>query len=406
VRAPILRPDGTLLSAPGYDTETGLLLLADHPDGWPAIPERPTLRQVHEAVRTLWEPFSTLPFVSALDRSVQLAACLTSVQRPLLPTAPAFAWSAAKAGTGKTKAAKATGWLSGHEPIETPWSHDAEEQRKRITAKLITAPPSLLIDNVNGNMDSETLNVVLTSSTFEDRLLGTSQTVNASTRVLIMATGNNLAVVGDLSRRVLVATIDHGVENPERLAFDFCPVARMRERWLRYRSAALVILRGFIAAGMPAGGPGSMGSFEEWDALVRQCVVWLRDHEAAGFELADPADAVQKNYEADPETAKLSALIEALHAIFGEKPTTVKEMIRKAEQATDIAFGPSNPGADLQALEGALEEIAGEGRNINARRLGRWIDKFQNRILGGKRIVRAGKRSGVALWMVQAVQKG
>jgi len=59
----------------------------------------------------------------------------------------------------------------------------------------------------------------------------------------LTATGNNLRLVGDLSRRVLLATIDHGVEKPERLSFPFDPVARVREQWLVYRAAVLTVLR-------------------------------------------------------------------------------------------------------------------------------------------------------------------
>lgn len=388
VHAPILRPDGTLLDRPGYDAGTGLLLIDHHADAV-SIPLEPTTGQVRKAVAVLLEPFGHFPLIGPLDWSLLFAACLTAVQRPMLPTAPAFGFNAYKAGSGKGKAAKAAAWLGGREPVESPWSTEPEEQRKRLTAALLGGPPSLLIDNVNGSLDSDTLCSILTSTTYKDRRLGVSELVEVSTNMLVMATGNNLQVAGDLCRRVLVATIDHGVEAPERLAFPFCPVQRVRERWRYYRAAALTILRGFIVAGMPRGGPGAMGSFEEWDALIRQCVCWLRDNDLSQRELADPADAVSANAAADPDTQKLSAL---MHAWPRRGELTVAELIQSRTRSS------MHTSFDCP-LSAALDEVAGDGGDrLNSRRLGRWIERHQGRVLDGLVIRRAGTRSGSALW--------
>jgi hypothetical protein len=385
VRAPILRPDGSLLDRPGFDEITGLLLLADTPDEWPAIPERPTRAAITEAIRTLWEPFEHFPFVTPVDRAVHLAACLTAVQRPVLETAPGFAWNAYRPGTGKSKAAKAVAWLGGSAVPESPWSSEPEEQRKRLMSSLLAGPQALLLDNINGQLDSDTLCAILTSSQFSDRRLGVSEEVTVPTRVLILATGNNLQVVGDLARRVLPATIDHGIEAPERLPFPFCPVERMKERWIQCRAAALTVLRGFCAAGWPASGLGAMGSYEAWDRLIRQCVIWLGANGLAPFTLGDPADAVRLSYAADPETMKLRALLAEWRNRFGIEAMSVAGVTRAA----------------IGELFDVLDEIAGERGVLNKRRLGRWIERHQGRVADGKRLVRSGERQGVALWSVR-----
>ncbi|MFP4147667.1 MAG: hypothetical protein ACLFSI_08145 [Halorhodospira sp.] len=400
VRGPILRADGGLLKQPGYDPHTGLLLLADHPDGWPSIPEDPTPKQVQQALAKLWEPFEHFPFVDNLSRSVLLAALLTAVQRPMLETAPAFGLNAYKAGSGKSKAAKAIAWLGGEEPVESPWSTEAEEQRKRLMSSLMEGPSAILLDNISGRMDSSTLCAILTSSRFKDRRLGTNEEVSAPTRLLILATGNNLQLVGDLARRVFISTIDHGVESPERLAFPFDPVQRVRERWLYYRAAALTVLRGFIAAGQPRNGEGIVGSYEQWDTLIRQCVLWLRANELAPFGLADPADAITQNYEADPETQKLQALLELWYACYGSEPKrcadlVTTELFRHQEDIHHIRpYG---------ALTDTLQEIAGQPEKINTRMLGRWVEKNAGRIIQGKRIVEHSKRSGTKTWRVECL---
>lgn len=400
VRGPILRADGSLLKQPGYDRHTGILLLADHPDGWPCIPEEPSAEQIRQALTRLWEPFEHFPFVDALSRSILLAALLTAVQRPMLETAPAFGLNAYKAGSGKSKAAKAIAWLGGEEPVESPWSTEAEEQRKRLMSSLMEGPSAILLDNISGRMDSDTLCAILTSSRFKDRRLGTSDEVSAPTRVLVLATGNNLQLVGDLARRVLISTIDHGVESPERLAFPFDPVQRVRERWLYYRAAALTVLRGFIAAGQPGKGEGVVGSYEQWDALIRQCVVWLRDQELAPLELADPSDAVTQNYEADPETQKLGALLELWYECYGSEPKRCADVATTG--TTEYQQDPRHV-RPYGALADTLQEIAGQPEKINTRILGRWIEKNAGRVVSGKRIVEHSKRSGTKTWRVELV---
>lgn len=394
IRAPILRPDGTLVSSPGFDEATGLLLLSDHPDNWPRIPERPSDFDVRAALKTLWEPFEHFPFASALDRGVHLAACLTAVQRSTLNTAPGFAWDAPQAGSGKTKAAQAVGWLAGIEVPASPWAIEPEEQRKSLMSSLLAGVPALLLDNINGRLASDALCAILTGAQFCDRKLGVSEQVTVPTRVLVLATGNNIAIDGDLARRILPIRLDHGVEAPDKLEFSFCPVARMRERWLYYRAAALTVLRGFVVAGMPANGTGSTGSFEQWDRLVRQCVVWVRDQKLASFEIDDPAKAVDRNQSNNPDAMKLRALLNAWYEAHGDKPMTVQEALNLAN--------PSEFSIH-EAFHAACDEIAGERGAINPRRLGRWIEGRQGRLADGKRIVRCSDRGGRATWKVECV---
>ncbi|MCG5531285.1 hypothetical protein LRD18_10500 [Halorhodospira halochloris] len=267
-------------------------------------------------------------------------------------------------------------------------------------SSLMEGPTAILLDNISARLNSDTLCAILTSSHFKDRRLGTSDEVSVPTRVLVMATGNNLRLKGDLSRRLLICTIDHRVESPERLTFPFDPVRRVRERWLNYRAAALTVLRGFIAAGQPRNGEGNIGSYEQWDALIRQCIVWLRDKQLAPFELSDPADAVDQNYEDDPETQKLRGLLELWYECHGSEPKRSAEI---AVNQGGIRQSDPNNVKPYGALEDVLKEIAGQPDQINPRVLGRWIEKNSGRIVDGKRVVEHSKRSGIKTWRVDCV---
>jgi hypothetical protein len=407
ILAPVMRPDGSPLDRAGYDKDTGILFLASQPGEMPSILHRPGRDQVRAALATAWEPFAHFPLKTPLDRAIALAAMITAIQRPMLLTAPAFAFDAPTAGSGKTKAAQAVGMFGGSLPAVSPWPSQKEEQRKSIFAHLLSLPQSLLLDNIDGPVESADLCALLTSPNgFEDRVLGKSERVTVPSRVLVLMTGNNIQPVGDISRRLLKITMDHGVERPDALQFPFDPVALMRKRWREYRVALLTVLRGFIEAGAPRHGQSSMGSFEEWDRLVRQCVCWLAHESLAPFELADPAEGVNVNYAQDTDTAKLRALLHAWRGCFDDAHTAVKGAIAYVEHGFLPVGDEGEERPDAQAkrelLKGVLEEIAGEGRSgINPRRLGQWIKKRAGRIVNGLRFERGTMRDGNARWFVQ-----
>src|ERR1019366_7654956 len=109
---PVMRPDGSILDAPGYSEADLVLFVSDEGDP-PRIPQVPTDAEVRAAFAELWRPFAEFPYAHDAARGVMLAALLTAVTRPTLPTAPAFAFDAPKAGSGKSLLAESVSWLCG-----------------------------------------------------------------------------------------------------------------------------------------------------------------------------------------------------------------------------------------------------------------------------------------------------
>ena len=70
----------------------------------------------------------------------------------------------------------------------------------------------------------------------------------------MLATGNNLRVAADMTRRVIKCRLDAGVEQPEKRAFKFDCVQEAREHRGALVAAALTILRAFVVAGRPGNG--------------------------------------------------------------------------------------------------------------------------------------------------------
>jgi hypothetical protein len=401
VTAPTLRPDGSILDKPGHDAESGLFYWSDL-TRQPVISASVTPAEALQALRVLWQPFRLFPLVDDVARGVALHGLLTAAIRASLPTAPGIGFDAPAAGSGKTLLARCIGILAtGTDPAILPPADNDEETRKRLFAALREGHRVILWDNVREPLGNAALDSFLTAATFADRILGSSETASLPNRAMFIATGNNLRLSSDTCRRVLLARIDAETETPYTRDFSFDPATDISEHRTRYVVAALSIIRAYITAGRPKAAKGRTASFETWDDLVRQPLCWLaglvREHNTRHPDdllptFDDPMKAAALAFEADPETAKHGALLEAWHQTFGTSPTTAAQAIKRAA----AAFGDeSTPLGD------ALDEIAGQGGRVNVRIAGRWLDKMQGRIVAGKLFVRGARGAAGQLWSVK-----
>jgi len=399
VSAPSLRLDGSMIDVPGHDRESGILFLSEQTEV-AKVPRIPTINEVVNAAKTLWATISTFPFVSEIDRGVAFAALMTACVRATLPTAPGFGFNAPAAGTGKTLLAQVIGTIAAGSPpaVLPPVDSNEEETRKRLFAAVREGHPVLLLDNVREPLGSASLDAFLTSAAYTDRVLGASETAVALNRSLFMVTGNNLRIVGDTCRRILVCRLDANLEHPFLRRFERDPLQDALSSRQRLVVAGLTIVRGWIAAGCPRLADGSVASFDDWDRLVRQPLVWLASLEEVRESLppfADPVQATAVALESDPETMKLRALLVAWRACFGNDGVWVKHVI----DTCDLAKGTMQDS--LAPLVAALEDIAYDGRQVSSRALGRYLERFEGRHVAGMVIRRAGISRGLMRWRVQ-----
>src|SRR5690606_28969848 len=339
VTAPVVRPDGSIFDRPGYCRKTRLLLDPADPDGMASVPLTPSIDQARQALDRLLFPFETFPFVNETARGAMLAALLTAAARPVLPTSPAFAFDAPTQGSGKTLLALCVGaLLEGRDP--GTWSHaagrDDEETRKRLFTALLSGAKAIVWDNVVGAFDSASMAAALTSPSMTDRILGKSESHQLPNRALILFTGNNFSLKGDMIRRVLVCRIDPGIEAPHKRSFDLDPLAyTLANRTEMLRDACILLRARFVYQTERA--PGSLASFEAWDAMVRQTVVWA-DAVLRPGAFGDPVDLIDAGQADDPEREALGELLEALREKFGSSEFTAKQV---KTAITDAAFGVS-----------------------------------------------------------------
>jgi hypothetical protein len=371
ITAPVVLIDGSVLDKPGYHAASGLFFDPAGEDVQ-SVPINPTATEAQAALTTLMAPFTDFPFVDELAKGAMLAAVLTAVERPVLPTAPAFAFDAPVQGSGKTLLARCVGRLAaGRDPDIFPHtkSRDDEEVRKRLFSALMLGMSTLVWDNVTGSFDSAAVAALLTTTMMADRVLGKSQAYRLPNRVLLIFTGNNLTFEGDMPRRVIKCRIDPRSATPFSREFEMAPFAHVANHRLDMVTAACTLIRAYQSSGVPRA-KGRMASFEDWDDIVRQTVVWVGTVLAPG-EYADPMELVREAQAADPVVDALGDLLQALADRFGDAWFTGSD-VQKA------AGAPS-----CLTLKDALNDLAGRDISTSARSIGKLLSTRKGQIVHG-----------------------
>jgi putative DNA primase/helicase len=150
---PTLRPDGSILSEPGYDRATRLFFMPDPALQMPPIPERPSRADAKQAIEILDALLIDFKFVGEVDRAVALSLFVSSVVRGVLDMVPLHAFTAPTPGSGKSYLADiTTAIISGRYcPVITP-GRSEEELEKRLGAMVLAGYPTISLDNCSAEL--------------------------------------------------------------------------------------------------------------------------------------------------------------------------------------------------------------------------------------------------------------
>jgi hypothetical protein len=385
---------GDVVASQGWNATTGMIL--DLPADLPPIPLAPTRRDAKKVVKTLLRPFRGYLKDDSALRPALIAAALTAALRASLPTAPAVVWDGNTVGAGKGKGARALAVIAtGGLPAMTAEGHSNEETEKRIAAAILQGAPAILLDNLQRTLASATLESILTDPVARIRKFGSlSDDVVTECRALVLITANNATLRRDLLRRTLPVRLVVPSDKPELRHFDFDPVDEARQYRAEILSAAFTIARAWYRKrDHPEHADicrKTLGSFEEWAALVAGAVEWLTG--------SNPIDQIRQRKDNDAAAAAERGVICQLAECFPELSFSA------AEAAT--ALTPEAWAAVLSF----------KGEKPNGRIAGNWLMRRRDRsfsieIEGEKcelvtlRII-ATDRRGAAIWRVEHADAG
>lgn len=343
--SPIFLADGEILSVRGYNAQARVFL---EPSVVVDVPDEPTRDDAIRAVRMFWDLLSDFRFATKADKVAWLAGVLSPLVKAAIGNAPAplICVSAAVAGSGKTKLTTIASLIVTGQPAEVrPYNpRDAGEWGKRVTAFVRAASPVSVFDNVNGHFGDETIDRLITSTTWSDRVLGASDAPPIPVVTTWWATGNNIAPEGDTVRRVLMVRLDVREERPqERGGFALPDIEKHTlEHRAELLTAALTLLRAYHVAGRPDQNLAAWGSFDAWSQLVRGALVWvgLQDpfltQKRAAAELNEPDNeahdfwlSVVDDCDGSPSAVVGAANARDAQAVLGVRDAITTHTLRK-----------------------------------------------------------------------------
>lgn len=369
VTAPVVSADGVLSTTPGYLPAARLYY--QEPDPRPLGDTTPTPEGVAAAKALLLDTLlADFPFVDRAGKAHALALLLLPFVRPCIAGAtPLHLVDAPTPGSGKGLLVDVlTGVFvpPGAIPIAAD-VRDDDEWRKRITSGLASGTSHLFFDNINKRVDSGSLAAAITAREWRDRLLGGNAETVLPVRAVWVGTGNNTQLSDEITRRTIWIRLDPQVERPwDRVGFKTPDLRRFAtEERPALLTAALTLVRAWLAAGRPDWSGRPLGSFEGWSRVLGGIL------EVCGVDgFLENRDSLFEKL--DPERAKWAAFLAAWHEKYRDARCGVADVYELAVEA------------DL--LDGNEQRQRGE-KNV----LGRLLRTHEARVVAGYRLASAGE---------------
>lgn len=405
VESPVLRPDGTVLDAPGYDAATGIIYAPAFDLKVPPIPEQPTAKDLKEAVDLIADLIVDLPFLDDPSWANALGLLLTVVMRSAIDgPIPLALLDKPKPGTGASLLGAIVALLAGGNVglLSAPNSED--EWRKQITSLLLAGKAVIYFDNVEHKLHSTNLEKALTCypHDWEDRRLSVNEIARAPQRAIWLATGNNLRVGAALVRRCFWIRQDARMDRPEkrdRTKFRHPDLKLYAQQGRGELLAALLTMaRAWFAAGCPKIRVPTMGNFEAWSETIGSVLAF-----AGIYGFLGNSDEMRERIDDEPH--EWNGFIATWFAAIGEKEVTAAELVREQMNVPEQPLREALPSV----LESAFTSGHGydEKQRSPAYRLGKALSKREDQVFSvdGSRFrlerVRRDRHAGATIWRVR-----
>jgi hypothetical protein len=397
---PYVRADGSLPLS-GYDPTIATLyrpsVLIER------LPDRPSQDDAREAAKSLYDLVAQFPFDTDDDFPVWLAYLLNVVQRPVIggPT-PGYVFHGNKAGCGKGLLIDLGGIIvHGHcVGTRTHPTDDVEAEKVKLALGLSGAP-IIHFDNVRegGYYGGGVMDSMLTSTVVSGRILGQSRDSGpVPLRPTWTISGNNISPMGDSYRRWLTCNLTTTLESPHERDDIECSDLRgyargHRAELLRH---ALIILKTHAVAGRPVATIqdeeesdrdwAPLGSFEEWDPIVRGAVHFATDRDCLATQ--------RKGDEDSPQHQSKSLMLRGLREFDPARLGNTAEEIFRA--ATLAGVEQSYP-----TLHSAFANATTHGKPLDLKGFQYLLRSMKKTPIDGMRLEVIGEnRNGQSVWTV------
>jgi hypothetical protein len=371
-RQPFFSSGMSLCNTPGYDEVT--TVYGDFDPAKFSIPERPSREDALSAAAELCALFEESGLETEFDQAAALSLILTAAVRPALPTAPFFLLNAKDPGAGKKYLGDiACQFISPEPPLPLVLKKDQNEVSKAIFSSLIKGQSSLIFDEVMTDADGildlpKPLLTIATSEVYQDRVLGSSQMAECSTRVLGMIMGNNLRPTQDSVRRLIQINFSgHDIVDGVKV-YSRDPLSEVQLERERYVGLAFTIIQAWVTAGKPKSSYPKLPTFGVWCQFVREPILWL------GYP--DPVHNTLAAQKQDDQILNLHDLFTAWYERHGSNRLTAGQLLQGTSVTPD--------GADDDPIGLTIKELVPPRKDEDiTQALGYFLNRSVGRIIGG-----------------------
>ena len=267
-----------------------------------------------------------------------------------------------------------------------------------MDTKILQGLTNFSLDNVSIPIGGDGLCQIIERPTYSLRILGLTKGKDRRNNWSMFASGSNLRMKDDVTRRTLLVRMDAREEQPELRQFKSNPFERVLNNRGRYIGAALTVVLAYRAAGMPGKLPRIGDPFAEWSDNVRSALVWL------GY--SDPVETMNEARKHDPNRQARMVMLRAMFNTYGSEPRTAAQMIGDAKTGSITPPGKGlldakGSAADLKA---AITQYTSD--RLDAKYLGSKLTTDRSRITDGLVLdCDYDSHSKVNLWFVKRAER-
>jgi hypothetical protein len=235
-----------------------------------------------------------------------------------------------------------------------------DEMRKYLASKAMAGDSHVCFDNVTGPLGEGTLAATVTSTVYEDRIMGGHGLVKVPFGPVWIVTSNNAQLSADAASRAVVIRLDASLERPGEREFKKSPLQYIKNNRGQVAGAIITIIRNWIEKGCPEYNGPNRCRFMGWLKVMGGIL------QAAGINgILDNHKAITTAL--NPESEGWARLVLDWEAEYGDRPVQAKQLVKLAENI------------DFFALK--LSDNYGQG--AQAQRVGMWLNKNKDRVIEG-----------------------